>query len=42
MGQVFCLHALCASSVHGSYKMVLDPLELEIWMAVTCHVGGRN
>lgn len=30
--------ALRASNVHGSYKMALDPLGLELWMAASCHV----
>lgn len=34
--------ALSAHSAHGSQRRVLDPLELELEMSVSHHVGARD
>lgn len=26
----------------GNERVALDPLDLELWMIVNCHVGARN
>jgi hypothetical protein len=37
-----CLCAECMPSARGSQKRVSDPLEPELQMAVSCHVGPGN
>ena len=48
---LFCMYE-CIASLHvgmpvlcnacRGQKEVLDPLELELWMVVSCHVGAGN
>lgn len=46
MCMVFCLKVyICITCVPGTIrdqKTVLEPLELELLMVVSCHAGARN
>lgn len=37
-----CKHTTCMLCTHRSQKRVLDLLELEVQMVVSCHVGSGN
>lgn len=40
---VFCLHLyLCVPDTHGNQKRALDPLEFELQIGVSHHVGAEN
>jgi hypothetical protein len=36
------LCTICVSGAHGDQKKVLNPLELELQMVMSCHVGARS
>lgn len=39
---VCILCSACITSVRGGQKMVWDPLELELQLGMSCHVGPGN
>lgn len=37
-----CVSSPMSYNARGGQKRVLDALELELWMVLSCHVGARN
>ena len=36
------MYVMCVSDINGKQKRVLGPLELEVQMVVSCHMGAGN
>ena len=37
-----CIGSMCMLSTSGGQKIVFDPLEMELQMAVSCYISAQN